>query len=88
MSVTGSGNFSSDLSDIDATTTPQRMGSDYFSAVTDIISVGNDGERYTCTASNGVSFMTAPTQRLRGYFNVYSFFGNMQLFILVCSHFF
>ena len=37
----------------------QRMGGDTFSATTDTITGGSDGDTYSCTASNGVS--TDPT---------------------------
>ena len=66
MSVTGPGGFSEDLDNIQAVGTPQRMGSDSFSGSTDIITGGNDGHVYECTASNGVSSDPAGSVELRG----------------------
>ena len=55
MSVTGPDGFNSDLNNIQAVGDPQRIGDDDFSASTDVISGGRDGDIYQCTASNGVS---------------------------------
>ena len=88
MSVTGP-NLISDLNNIQGLGTPQRMGSDLFSAVTDIISGGSDGEGYQCMASNGVSSMTA-TLELRGYLKHCSipcefFLGYIAVVIFECT---
>ena len=65
MSVTGP-DFSEDLDNIQAVGTPQRMGNDSFSGSTVIISGGNDGQVYECTASNGVSSDPTDSVELRG----------------------
>ena len=45
---------------------PQRIGDDEFSASTDVISGGRDGDIYQCTASNGVSSDPTNSVELRG----------------------
>ena len=73
MSVTGPGDFSEDLDNIQAVGTPQRMGSDSFSDSTVIISGGSDGQVYECTASNGVSSDPTGSVELTGlHFAIYS----------------
>ena len=56
MVVTGPGDFSSDLTDIQAVGSVQRMGNDRFSATTrTTISGRSNGDTYQCVAINGVS---------------------------------
>ena len=66
MSVTGPAGFNSDLDNIQAVGTPQRMGNDSFSGNTDTIPGGSDGQSYQCTASNGVSTDPTGSVELRG----------------------
>ena len=70
MSVTGPGDFSEDLDNIQAVGTPQRMGSDSFSDSTDIIPGGSDGQVYECTASNGVSSDPTGSVELKGLYTL------------------
>ena len=54
--VTGPGGFS-DLTDIQAVGSVQRMGNDRFSGTTDVISGGSNGYVYQCVAINGVTIV-------------------------------
>ena len=53
--VTGPGDFSSDLTAIQAVGSVQRVGNDRFSGTTDVISGGSNGDIYRCIAINGVT---------------------------------
>ena len=66
MTVTGPDGFNSDLSNIQPVGDPQGIGDDEFSASTDVISGGRDGNIYQCTASNGVSSDPTNSVELRG----------------------
>ena len=66
MTVTGPDGFNSDLNNIQVVGEPQRMGYDEFSAATDVISGGRNGNIYQCTASNGVSSDPTNNVELRG----------------------
>ena len=55
MTVTGPDGFNSDLNNIQPVGDLLRIGDDEFSASTDVISGGRDGDIYQCTATNGVS---------------------------------
>ena len=58
MVVTGPGDFSSDLTDIQAVGSVQRVGNDRFSATTrTTISGRSNGDIYQCVATNGVSLL-------------------------------
>ena len=63
VSVTGASNFSTNIRRV---IDSNGVGKDTYFATTDIISGGNDGDMYQCTASNGVSSKTNSVQ-LRGY---------------------
>ena len=66
MSVTGPDGFNSDLNNIQPVGDPQRIGDDEFSASTEVISGGRDGDIYQCTATNGVSSHPTGSTELRG----------------------
>ena len=55
MNVTGPGDFTPKLDNIQAVGTAQRVGNDSYIDTTDVISRQNDTDMYWCTASNGVS---------------------------------
>ena len=63
VSVTGASNFSTNIKRV---IDSNGVGKDTYFATTDIISGGNNGDMYQCTASNGVSSKTNSVQ-LRGY---------------------
>ena len=73
MSVIGPDGFNSDLNNIQAVGDPQRIGDDEFSAFTDVISGGRDGDIYQCTASNGVSSDLTNSVELRGAYTYMTF---------------
>ena len=50
MTVTGSGNFTSTLDNIQAVGTTQRMGDDSFFGTTHVISIKKDMNEYWCMA--------------------------------------
>ena len=66
MTVTGPDGFNSDLNNIQAVGDPQRTGDDEFSACTDVILGGRDGDIYQCIVSNGVSSDFTNSVELRG----------------------
>ena len=66
MIVTGPDGFNSDLNNIQPVRDPHRIGDDEFSASTDVISGGRDGDIYQCIASNGVSSDSNSSMELRG----------------------
>ena len=67
MNVTGPGNFTSVLDNIQAVGTPQKMGNDSFLDTTDVISGKKDMDLYWCTASNGLPFTPRNSTTLRGW---------------------
>ena len=66
MTVTGPDGFNSNLNNIQVVDDPQSIGDDEYSAATDVISGGRDGDIYRCTASNGVSSDPTNSVELRG----------------------
>ena len=66
MTVTGPGDFTPELDNIQAVGTAQRVGNDSFYGTTDVISRQNDMDSYWCTSSNGLSFTPRNNTRLRG----------------------
>ena len=67
MSITGPEKHKHKLSSIEAVGDPQGMGNDMFSVSSiNILSRGQDGHVYQCTASNGVSPDPANSTELRG----------------------
>ena len=74
MSVTGPGDFSSQLNNIQAEGTQMWRGNDRYFATTAILTGGSDGQLYHCMASNGVSSSPTSTGRveLRGIIILYN----------------
>ena len=66
MTVTGSGNFTSTLDNIQAVGTTQRMGDDSFFSTTHVISIKKDMDEYWCMAWNGLSSTPRDNVMLRG----------------------
>ena len=66
MTVTGPDGLNSDLNNIQAMGDPLRIGDDDFSASTDVILGGKDGDIYQCIVSNGVSSDSTNSVELRG----------------------
>ena len=51
---------------VEAVGTPQRMGNDTYSATTNVISGGCNGDTYQCTASNRAAPDQSHTVKLKG----------------------
>ena len=66
MTVTGPVGFNAHLNHIEAVGDAKRIGDDKFAASTGVISKGEDGDIYQCTASNGVSSNSNSSMELRG----------------------
>ena len=66
MTVTGSGNFTSVLDNIQAVGTTQRIGNDSFFGTTRVISRKINMDMYWCIAQNGLSYTPRNNVTLRG----------------------
>ena len=66
MTVTGSGNITTVLDNIQAVGTTQRMGNDSYFGITHVISIKKDMDSYWCMAWNGLSSTPRDYVTLRG----------------------